>query len=153
MAEHPHSEHRPPPAGEEAGFHNPGHFGVLYPVDDFVAVIYDWESAQHAVQALRALGIPAEDIDLLDNARARALEREATRQLGLSERVQRTLSRVFSDDAAYQQSLDEAVRAGGSIVIVHVTDDATVHAVGEIMLAHDARESRYYRQGEVEDLI
>ena len=77
MAEHSHAEHRPPPPGEEAGFHNPEHMGVLYPEHDFVAVIDDWQQAQRAVQALKALGIAEDDIDLLDNARARALDREA----------------------------------------------------------------------------
>jgi len=153
MADHPHSEHRPPAPGEEAGFHNPNQFGVLYPVHDFVAVIDDWVEAQQAGQALKELGIPEEDIDLLDNARARAIDREAMKHLGLADKLKRALSRVFSDDAAYHESLTDAVNAGGALVIVHVTDDETVRAVGEIMLAHHAQASRYYRKGEVEDLV
>lgn len=153
MAEHPHSEHRPPPPGQEVGFHNPERFGVLYPVHDFVAVIENWDQAQRAVHDLKALGIAEENIDLLDNARAMALEREIQRQRGLSDKLKEALSRVFSDDGAYHQSLTEAVHAGGAIVIAHVTDDATLRAVGEVMLAHNARASRYYRPGQIEDLV
>ena len=152
MADHSHAEHRPPPPGEEAGFHNPGRFGVLYPEHDFVAVIDDWQEAQRAVQALKQLGISDEDIDLLDNARARAIDREAMQHQGLGDKLKRALSRVFSDDVAYHQSLIDAVNAGGAMVMAHVTGDAMVQSVGDVLVAHHARASRYYGTGQVEDL-
>lgn len=147
----PSTDRRHP--GEEAGFHNPTQFGALFPEHDFVAVIDDWEQAQQAVQELKALGIPESDIDLLDNTRARAIDREAMAHQGVGDKLKRALSRVFSDDVAYHESLTEAVNAGGSMVIAHVTDDAMVRAVGEVMLTHRARASRYYRKGQVEDLV
>jgi hypothetical protein len=153
MAEHSHAEHRPPPPGDEAGFEQPTSFGVLYPEHDVVAVIDDWQAAQQAVAALKALGMPAEDIDLLDNARARALNREAMQHQGLGDKLKRALSHVFSDDAAYQESLTDAVNAGAAMVIAHITDEAMVPAVGDVLLTYHARAGRYYGTGRVEDLV
>ena len=149
MIDHSHAEHRPPPPGEEAGFHNPEQMAVFYPEHDFVAVIDDWQQARRAVQALKALGIAEDDIDLLDNARARTLDREAMKQQGLGDKLKRALSRVFSDDVTYHQSLTDAVNAGGAMVIAHVTDDAMVRSVGEVLMAHNARASWYYGTGQV----
>jgi hypothetical protein len=153
MAEHAHADHRPPAAGQEAGVHVPGHFGTLYPVHDFIAVIDDWAEAQQAVQELRSLGITDDDLDLRENGDARVLVREAKASEGFGEKFKRAFSQVFSDDAMYHQSLMEAINSGGHLVIVHVTDDGMLRAVGEVMLRHHARASRYYRKGNIEDLV
>jgi hypothetical protein len=153
MAENTHADHRPPAAGQEAGVHIPGHFGTLYPVNDFIAVIDEWTEAQQAVQELRSLGITDDDLDLRENADARVLVREAKASEGFSEKFKRAFSQVFSDDAMYHQSLMEAINSGGHLLIVHVTDDVMLRAVGEVMLRHHARVGRYYRKGNIEDLV
>src|SRR5215470_2786712 len=97
-------------------------FGNIYPRDDVVAVFDDRESADRALQALIEVGIPQDDVDVIDAESVLATDREVRQHRGPLARLESWLSTAFSDDAAdYASYIHEAER-GHHLVIVHAQD-------------------------------
>jgi hypothetical protein len=125
---------------------------VPYPQDDIVAVIDDYTVAAEAAAALRAGGVPADEVDVLDGGSFWAMARTASRRAGLLQRLSALVSRLFSDDAAYEDAyLDEASQ-GHAILMVRAERAETAECVCEVLGRYNAHDVRHYRRGWVEEI-
>jgi hypothetical protein len=139
-------EHRPPDR-------TPSAFGVFYPTGDIIAVFDDRAEAEQAVEALRAAGIPASDIDLASGAQVLDYDRAFKQRQNPLGRLARTVSFLFSDDARYEQQYAEAARAGRQFLVVHAPQPEVAERARPILAKHQARFARYYQRGAIEDLV
>ena len=146
MSEHPHSEHKPP-------HHTPSSFGVVYPEDDIVAVLADRGAAERTVDALRAAGIPTEDVDLASGEQVLEFERDRQQhQNAALAKIGRAVASALSDDVDYHEQLLEQARAGGQFVVVHAQRQEVVDKARPILSQCRPRLALYYRQGFIEQL-
>jgi hypothetical protein len=147
VSEHPHSEHKPP-------YNTPSSFGVVYPENDIVAVIGDRAAAERAVEALRAAGIPTDDVDLASGEQVLDFERQRRQneQHPRLARIGRAVASALSDDVEYHEQLLAAARAGGQFVVVHAPAADVVDKVRPILREHRPRLALYYRKGSIEQL-
>jgi hypothetical protein len=141
-----HREHKPP--------HNtPSSFGVVYPENDIVAVLADRAAAERAIEALRAAGIPSDDVDLASGEEVLEFERERQqRQNPTLARLGRAVALAFSDDVEYHDQLLNQARAGGQFVVVHAPTADVVDTARPILQEYRPRLALYYRKGSIEQL-
>jgi hypothetical protein len=146
MNEHSHADHKPPER-------TPSSFGVFYPKDDIIAVIDDRAEAERAVEALRAVGISADDIDLATGDQVLEYDREFRRSQNPAGRLARAVSQLFSDDSGYEQQFAESARAGHYFLVIHAPQAEVAERARPILIAHNARFARYFGRHAVEDLV
>jgi hypothetical protein len=141
-----HSEHKPP-------YNTPSSFGVVYPENDIVAVLADRAAAERAVEALRAAGIPTDDVDLASGEQVLEFERgRAQRQNPALAKIGRAVASALSDDVEYHEQLLEQARGGGQFVVVHAPAAEVVDKVRPILREYRPRLALYYRKGSIEQL-
>jgi hypothetical protein len=139
-----HAAHRPPVHSDRLQSTPPLVFGVLYPRDDVVAVFDDADQAYRAQAALRGVGIPEDDSDVLEPTFVLAAKREIEDRRGWLGQLLAGVSRLASDDARYIQSDWHEAERGHSLVVVHASTAAVVEQVREVLSAHGARGMRHY---------
>src|ERR687888_1213618 len=144
--------HRPPVHGDRIQSTPPLAFGVLYPRDDVVAVFEDADQAQRAQAALRRVGIPEDDSDVLEPTFVLAAKRDIEGRRGWLGRLLAGLSALASDDARYIQADWHEAERGHSLVVVHASTSAVVEQVRQVLSAHGARGMRHYRRLVVTEL-
>jgi hypothetical protein len=146
VSEHPHSEHKPP-------YNTPSSFGVVYPENDIVAVLADRAAAERAVEALRAAGIPRDDVDLASGEQVLEYERSRQqRQNAALAKIGRAVASALSDDVEYHEQLLQQARAGGQFVVVHAPAADVVDKVRPILREYRPRLALHYRKGSIEEL-
>ncbi len=128
-------------------------FGVLYPRNAVVAVMDNERRAEQGARALSQAGIGYLCVDVLSGPAFVAMLAEAKRRRGIVGRLAARLSRLLSDDAAYEQSLIDAARRQHALLIVHTADSDLAARVPALLRGYGAHDVRYYRRGTIEDLI
>jgi hypothetical protein len=126
--------------------------GVVYPLDDVVAVIDDRESAERAVRSLRDAGLPEEDVELLDGPFVVEASRSCQKHSGRLQRIEAWLSTAFSDDVAYAKDYLLQAERGHYLLIVHAQRQDVVERVRELLHAEGAHDMRHYELLTVTDL-
>jgi len=127
-------------------------FGVLYPQNDLVAVIDDEQQAERSARALVDAGIPGEQVDIVNGRRFAGLLSAVKRRRSIAGRIGAWLSRLFSDDADYEQSLLDEARQNHALLVVHVAEPALVGRISGTVHAYGGHGVRYYGRGAIEDL-
>ena len=122
----------------------PSSWGSIYPEGDIIAVIDDRAGADSAVRAIEAIGIPADDIFLIEGPRAvSSMEdfREHQRVLG---RIGRAISRVMSDSLQFEREYLDEARKGHHLLGVRTSSSEEVERVRPVLHAHQAHHVRHY---------
>jgi hypothetical protein len=130
----------------------PTSLGNIYPRDDVVAVIDDWDSAQQAVRALSAAGMPEGDVELLDGPSVVEASRSFEQHRGRFQRLEAWLSEALSDDAAYARGYVLEAERGHHLVIAHAPQPEVVERVRQVLRAHGAHSMRHFESLTVTDL-
>ncbi|MFL5665411.1 MAG: universal stress protein [Ktedonobacteraceae bacterium] len=118
--------------------------GAVYPKHYIMAVIDEVKEAQDAVQALRHAGIPAEDIRLFESHEVLEYAEHTERTRSLRSRIADVFQTITSDEDAHVLSYVEEALRGHAILNVYAPTDEQVERVKNILVAHRARNIKYF---------
>lgn len=111
------------------------HEGTCYPTNHVSAVIDHHAEAEEAAEALRRAGFA--DVGVFHGQEAYAAIRAKSEHASMLQRAWHWLRNVGDEDEVHGRYL-EALRRGGSYLIVHADTRVEVHSAREILLAHHA---------------
>ena len=109
-----------------------------------MAVIDDVKEAQDAVEALRLAGIPAEDIRLFESQEVLEYAEHTERTRSLGTRIADVFQAITSDEDAHVLIYVEEALRGHAILNVYAPTDEQVERVKDILVAHHARNIKYF---------
>jgi hypothetical protein len=141
MTEHSHDEHRPRADQDPSSQQAPTAMGQFYPLHDILAVVDDRVAGERAVQALRAAGFAADDVDLLDGEWFVEAMRGVNRHGNLAERLMALLP---TDERKLVELYEREARQGHFIVVVHAPEPKDVGRAQQVLRRHGAREMVHY---------
>ena len=118
--------------------------GAVYPEHYIMAVIDEVKEAQDAVQALRHAGIPAEDIRLFESQEVLEYAEDTERTRSLGSRIADVFQAITSDEDAHVLIYVQEALRGHVILNVYAPTDEQVEQVKNILVAHGARNIKYF---------
>jgi hypothetical protein len=125
---------------------------IGYPVDRMLAAFRDAAGAAEAATAIRGLGIADRDITVLrGDEGANRLDGSGAAN-GVAARVRRILDFTMMDQLVDFAHYEQAVRAGGAVVMVKVRGDAHKSAVAAALQASGGHFLNYYGRFATEEI-
>jgi hypothetical protein len=147
MARPSHADHRPPVGQDPATAPSPPiELGYLYPENDVLAVVDDRATGERALAALRQIGVPAGDIDLL----AGGWFVERMRRLRQGHGLLQLLS--LSDERDLIRGYVEEAENGHHLIAVHAAGPGVAERVRGVLAAHGARHMLHWERFTVTEL-
>ena len=125
---------------------------MIYPQGDIVAVIDTCAEADRTVQALEAVGIPADDIFLVEGRRAIEISGDFRQHQHALGRIGRAITQLLSDSARFEQEYLDEARQGHHLLVVRAPSAEVVQRVRPVLDAHQAHHVRHYGPLTVEEL-
>ena len=130
----------------------PSSLGVFYPRGDVIAVIDDEREAVRAIADLRAAGVAAADIELLDGDDILRLDDTFRRRRSALSQLAALIASLVGDDGRYEQEYLDEARQGHRTLVVHAPPPTLVQGIRGALVSNHAHHARYYRSVVVEDL-
>ena len=125
---------------------------IGYPVDRMLAAFPDAAAAAEAATAIRGLGIVDRDITVLRGEEGADRLDGSGAANGIAARVRRILDFTMMDQLVDFAHYEQAVRAGGAVVMVKVRGDARKSAVAAALQASGGHFLNYYGRFATEEL-
>jgi hypothetical protein len=125
---------------------------IGYPFDRMLAAFHDATGAAAAVAAMRGLGIPDRDITLLRGEEGADRLDGSGAANGIGARIRRIVDFTMMDQLVDFAHYEEAVRAGGAVVMVKVRGDARKSAVATALQANGGHFLNYYGRFATEEI-
>jgi hypothetical protein len=123
--------------------------GQLYPTGDILAVIDDRADAERAVQALKQIGVPPGDVDLVDGAWFVEAIQHVEQRRGL---IGHIAAMVAQEEGDLTRKYQEEASKGHTIVVVHAERLDVSSQVVHVLAEHGARSMHHYGQLVITDL-
>jgi hypothetical protein len=151
MEEGAHARHQPPLNEDpvDAGEHAPTLAGLLYPVGDILAIIRDRADAERAAEALKAAGVPAGDINLVDGP---WFVEEMKSVKAHRNPVERVMAFLAVEEREFIEEYAEHGARGDTIMVVHAQQPPVCGHVGHILAQHGATSMRHYGRLVITDI-
>jgi hypothetical protein len=111
------------------------HEGTCYPTNHVSAVIDQHTEAEEAAEALRRAGFA--DVSVFHGQEAYAAIRDKRERAGMLQRAWQWVRNLGDEDEIHARYLD-ALRRGGSYLIVYADTREEVQSAREILIAHHA---------------
>ncbi len=118
--------------------------GAAYPDNYVIAVIEDGKKAEDAVQSLLDAGISSEDIRLFESHEILKYAEDTEKNQSLLSRIADVFQAITSDDDPHVLIYVEEARRGHAILNVHVPRSEQIERVKDILVAHSARNIKYF---------
>ncbi len=118
--------------------------GAIYPDNYIMAVFKDEKKAEDAVQALLQAGVASEDIRLFESHEVLDHAEDTERNKSLFARIADAFQTITSDEDQHVLIYVEEARRGHAILNVHVPESEQVESVKDILVAHSARNIKYF---------
>lgn len=125
---------------------------IGYPFDRMLAAFHDATGAAAAVAAVRGLGITDRDITLLRGEEGADRLDGSGAANGIRARIRRIVDFTMMDQLVDFAHYEEAVRAGGAVVMVKVRGDALKSAVATALQANGGHFLNYYGRFATEEI-
>ena len=151
MTESAHSRHRPPVGRDPVQVTKtmPKSMGHLYPVGDILAVIDDRAEAERAVQALKEVGVPEGDLDLVDGAWFAQVMRANKDSWNP---IQRVVALLGAEEGEVVRDYIQQADQGRTLLVVHADQTEAWERIAHVLRAHGAHHLRHYGRVEIAEL-
>ena len=125
---------------------------IGYPVDRMLAAFGDAANAAEAAAALRAVGLADRHITILRGDEGAARLDGSGQVNGPIARLRRLVSFTVMDQLPDFAAYEQAVRAGGAVLMVRVRGDRMKRAALDALRAHGGHFINYYGRFATEEL-
>ena len=125
---------------------------IGYPIDRMLAAFHDPTMAAAGLAAVRALGVADRDITLLRGEEGADRLDGSGAANGIGARIRRILDFTLMDQLVDFAHYEEAVRAGGAVVMVKVRGDARKADVATALGANGGHFLNYYGRFATEEI-